>query len=124
MAKSSGQYQIPFDKDGSQLHYQGHPRQETTWVDNHDFEDTLTFSDYSRGRSAAYFHLTRADGRGVTMFLKELTEAIPYMVNGILVGRFRFIKRGENYGCMLVEPNAEPLYTITERGKAMVKERK
>lgn len=101
MAKTSGNYLIPFDPNGNQLHYPGW--RDNEWRENADFTDTLTFDDYRRGRSAAYFNLIRADGTSVTMFLKELTEAIPHMVCGKLCGRFRFIKRGQNYGVTLIE---------------------
>lgn len=110
-----GKYQIPFDANGNQQHYPepwyvgqypNHQRVEPNWQDNHKFSDVLTFDGYSRGRSAAYFGFLRADGRSVTVFLKEFEGIVPHMVNGKVSGTFSFIKRGQNYGCVLVEPEA------------------
>lgn len=105
-----GQYPIPFDVNGNQQHYPlgawgGTPCvfQEPVWRDNFVFADLLTYKDYRRGRSAAYFQFTRQDGTTVCMFLTDMEKAIPYMVRGVLQGRFTFIKRGQNYGVQLVQ---------------------
>ena len=66
---------------------------------NEPFMDTLTFLDYERGRSAAYFKFKREDGKTVCVFLKEMTEMIPRMIEGKITGTFAFVKRGKNYGC-------------------------
>ena len=105
MAKAN--YKIPFDKDGNQLHYP-----ENTWCDgklespvwrnNEIFEDVLEFETYSRGRSAAYFNFKRANGCGVTVFMTDMCDMIPRMIEGHIVGKFTFTKRGQNYGCKLV----------------------
>jgi hypothetical protein len=98
MAKKVGDYQIPFDKDGNQMHYPESWRQ-PEWRDNTPFQDTLEYQSFNRGRSAAYFLFKRANGTQVTVFLKEMSEMIPRMVNGKITGTFAFVKRGENYGC-------------------------
>lgn len=111
---ATGQYQIPFDAEGNQQHYPsitwgptdpetGRPtRIEPTWRDNVVFDDTLTYNSFGRGRSAAYFEFRRQDGTTVTVFMKEFDEMIPHMNAGVVKGRFRFIKRGMNYGCKLL----------------------
>ncbi|MFK3741050.1 hypothetical protein [Massilia sp. TN1-12] len=99
MAKKVGDYKIPFDKAGNQLHYEGYGN--TDWRDNAPFEDTLTYEGFSHGRSAAYFHFKRKDGAGVTVFMKEMSEMIPRLVNGQISGTFAFVKRGKNYGCTM-----------------------
>lgn len=96
MAKKVGTYQIPFNKNGDQLHY---PDYVVEWRDNLPFQDTLTYEGFGRGRSAAYFHFSRLDGTKVTVFLKELGEMIPLLTSGKITGTFAFVKRGENYGC-------------------------
>lgn len=102
MAKKVGTYQIPFDKDGNQMHYpEGWKKPE--WRDNEPFHDVLTCEGFSRGRSAAYFNFRRQDGKTVTVFLKEMSEMIPKMVGGKIAGTFAFVKRGENYGCTMQE---------------------
>jgi hypothetical protein len=107
-AGMSGDYQIPFDRDGNQQHYPvswytgEYPNNRRTvgpeWRDNEPFNDTLTYAGYGRGRSAAYFVFTRSDGKEVTMFMKDFDALIRQMVNGKVSGRFVFIKRGQNYG--------------------------
>jgi hypothetical protein len=101
-----GDYSIPFDKDGNQLHYPDWWSMDRDgpgdWRPNVAFDDTLTYSGYERGRSAAYFRFVRADGKGVTMFLTDFEEVVPKMVRGKVAGRWTFCKRGQNYGVQLV----------------------
>lgn len=108
-----GNYQIPFDPDGNQLHYpEGRyiagRYQEPEWRDNATVSDTLTYKNYCRGRSAAYFQFTRQDGTTATMFLTDMEAAIPHMVRGVITGQFTFTKRGANYGIQLVIPPTSP----------------
>lgn len=106
MAK--GQYQIPFDQSGNQLHYpfagSGDP---ITWRDNSVFGDVLIYKGYCRGRSAAYFEFTRNDGTKACMFLKDMEGAIPLMVRGVLAGSFTFVKRGQNYGIAVAQEDGQ-----------------
>lgn len=102
MAKTVGDYPIPFDKDGNQLHYPGYGS--IDWRPNTEFVGVLKYEGFSRGRSAAYFNFRTADGKSVTVFLKEMDEMMPHMNGGKVVGVFKFVKRGENYGCTLIRP--------------------
>jgi hypothetical protein len=110
MSAKTGNYRIPFDRDGNQQHYPerwyvgkypNHKPEGPDWRDNEPFDDTLTYSGYRRGRSAAYFEFTRSDGKAVTMFLKDFEGLIRQMVSGKVSGRFVFTKRGQNYGVKL-----------------------
>lgn len=97
-----GEYEIPVDKDGNQLHYpDSWGANGCAWRQNEEFEDTLTYQGYRRGRSAAYFEFRRKSGAKVTMFLKDFESAIPKMVRGKIGGRWTFCKRGANYGVQL-----------------------
>lgn len=96
-----GNYQIPFDEKGNQLHYPG--LKDVVWKDNREFYAHLAYSGFQRGRSAANFLFKHPDGRQVTMFLKEFDSVAEKMVAGVLSGTFRFIKRGENYGVLPVK---------------------
>lgn len=102
MAKKT--YKIPFDKEGNQLEWADDLWMEgVVWREPEIFEDELEFERYSRGRSAATFHLKRkSNGASVTMFMSTFTESIPFMVKGKIKGKFEFIKRGTNYGCKLI----------------------
>jgi hypothetical protein len=72
-------------------------------LDNYEFEDTLTYDGYSRGRSAAYFSFLRSDGRKVTVFLTDFESIVNHMVKGKITGKFTFCKRGMNFGCKLIK---------------------
>lgn len=95
MAK--GEYEIPFDKNGNQMDYEGW--NVATMVPNHEFEDTLTYLHAGRGRSAVGFTFARSDGKTVNVFLTDMDKWIPKMADGKISGKFTFVKRGQNYGC-------------------------
>ncbi|HDR9003031.1 TPA: hypothetical protein QDA99_006606 [Burkholderia vietnamiensis] len=99
MAK--GAYQIPFDAKGNQ---KGYPDTwgGLEWRDNVPFEDALTYSGYGRGRSSATLHFKRSDGTSVQFFMTDFDDIARHMVNGVLAGRFQFVKRGQNYGCQRI----------------------
>lgn len=103
MAKETGNYQIPFDKDGNLQHYPtDYPHFPTTWKNNEEFEDTLTYLTYSRGRSAAILEFAKSDGKKVHMFMKDFDQVVPYMSHGKITGKFTFCKRGMNYGLRMI----------------------
>ncbi|WP_316196608.1 hypothetical protein [Bradyrhizobium sp. SZCCHNS3053] len=109
MAKK-GRYQIPFDPAGNQLHYpelhtwtDGKPDR-IEWRDNARFTAVLKYQGQARGRSAAYFIFADPDGHEVTFFMKDFEALVPHLNKGVVIGTFEFTKRGQNYGCQLVEP--------------------
>lgn len=99
------QYQIPFDKNGNQLEYYNlYNNSFPTLQDNYEFNDTLLYQTYGRGRSSITFVFKRqSTGKNVSMFVSDLHNAIPYLRNGCLSGKFTFVKKGRNYGCKLVQ---------------------
>lgn len=97
----TGNYQIPFDADGNQLHYPD--RRDVQWRDNVPFQAKLTYAGFSRGRSAAYLDFTDQNGKAITFFLKDFEKVIPHLIGGAVTGTFIFTKRGTNYGCQLIE---------------------
>ena len=103
---------VPFDSSGNQLHYPEDEyeyknsvskRTPCTMLENFEFDDTLTYVGFQRGRSAAYFIWERANSKKVTMFLKDLDESIKHIVNGKLSGTFTFCKRGANFGVKILK---------------------
>ncbi|SPA24561.1 hypothetical protein CBM2637_A150014 [Cupriavidus taiwanensis] len=109
---SKGNYQIPFDKDGNQQtypeswyvgKYPDHKAAGPDWRDNEPFADTLTYTGYSRGRSAANIEFTRTDGTSVSFFMTDFHDVAPLMELGKLSGKFQFVKRGQNYGCQMIK---------------------
>ena len=98
--------QIPFDVDGNQEHYPNEWGRHKEYKDNFKFFTTLTFSYFSRGKSAAYAHFTGISGRKCTMFLKHLEEAVPFLKNGSVTGTFTFVKCGQNFGVKLLKADS------------------
>lgn len=90
--------QIPFNEKNQLLHYARHGSG-VVWKDNFEFEDSMAFCGFTRGRSAAHANVkSEKTGQVYTMFLKDLGDAIPYLKDGKLHGQFTFAKRGTNYG--------------------------
>lgn len=101
MSKSN--YQIPFDKHGNQMDYEGW-RDEFEMRDNFQFSDELVFEKYGRGRSSVTFTMRRkSNGKTVSFFVSDFTDIVPKMVSGRIAGEFTFVKKGQNYGCKLVD---------------------
>lgn len=108
MAAKKGQYQIPFNDKGDQLDYpspywRNGKMAEPTMVDNFEFVDTLTYDDYSTGRSSVGFRMKRTDGTLVNVFISDFSKMIPLLSRGQITGRFTFVKKGANYGCTFIE---------------------
>lgn len=108
MAAKKGQYPIPFDDKGNQQDYPtpswcNGANVEPTWVDNFEFVDTLTYDNYSTGRSSVGFRMKRTNGTIVNVFLSDFSKMIPLLSRGQITGRFTFTKKGANYGCKFLE---------------------
>lgn len=111
MSNARGDYQIPFDADGSQQDYPQPWRiwdgvnlagmEGPHWRDNHVFTDTLTLVAYGRGRSSVTFTMRRTDGTTVSVFVSDFMDMARVMVSGALTGRFTFSKKGAHYGCRM-----------------------
>lgn len=101
--KTTGNYQIPFKKNGDQAEYDSN-WPPVFWADNCVFEDTLTFSGhYGRGRSSVTFSLLRkATGTLVSFFVSDFAALVPKMTDGTVTGKFTFTKKGQNYGCRMI----------------------
>lgn len=96
----------PFDKDGDLVHYVAdYVKDDYDWRPVKEFKATLTYKDFTRGRSAAYFLFTDKKGREYPMFLKEFDEVVHHLVKGVISGTWIPTKRGTNFGIKLVKPN-------------------
>jgi hypothetical protein len=101
---------IPFTRDGRLMNYASEyssldkPHE---WKDNHEFEATLTFQGFERGRSAAHGVFKNAEGHRFVVFLKDVDTLITsgaMRTGGIVSGTWCYCKRGQNYGVQLVKP--------------------
>lgn len=119
------QWKVPFDRQGNQIEFGGYNGRGSDWCpgfeyidfrDNEEFQDTLVYEGYQRGRSAAFFLWRRSlTGTTVTMFMSEMDRLLREGKIGrrrlsdlssevcVAAGRWHFIKRGANYSVSLVE---------------------
>ena len=79
-------------------------RQDFKWFDLEPFDSEMVIEDYERGRSAARFIArdTESDIR-YPVFLTDMMDLIPLMVNGRVSGKWEAKKRGANYGIRIVK---------------------
>lgn len=107
-SKTKTDIQVPFDpfterpQYYAQAQYRDYKPYAPIWKDNYEFEATLTFKEFRRGRSAFNAYFIDGDGMQYSMFLTDFTDCIPIMNRGRVAGRFTFCKRGANYGLRLV----------------------
>lgn len=102
MAKK--QYQIPFDEDGEMMSYPDSYKK-ITWKDNFEFEATLEYAGYERGRSSTIliFRDIKTD-KEYSMFMSDFDHVVPYLKDGFLYNkRFTFTKKGQNYGLKMID---------------------
>jgi hypothetical protein len=97
---------VPFMKDtGSLATYVSHWEEDKVkWMDSFIFEDTMRFTSFYRGRSAAGFVVTsQTTGKKYTVFLVDVEAILQHGVQlgGIVSGTWGFVKRGTNYGLSL-----------------------
>lgn len=103
MSKKIGQYKIPFYK-GNHLGYE--PEYiDVEWRGNYEFEDTLTYEGFGRGRSSVRLYFKGANGDEYEMFMKDFDEIMKSgkIKGGKISGKWTFVKRGRNYGIKMVE---------------------
>jgi hypothetical protein len=93
-------------RDGKIEHFWGRDNAlREVFVPNVEFEDTLIFKHFSRGRSSVKAHFeSQFTGKKYEMFICDLEDVIKanYFITK-LSGRFTFVKRGKNYGVMLLK---------------------
>lgn len=77
-----------------------------TWKETYEFQDILEISDLEKSRNASYFVLkSKKNKLQYPAFLQDIL----YMIAnsnaryGAIHGRWTFVKRGSNYGIVLVE---------------------
>jgi len=122
MSKKTGQYDIPFDLEGNLLHYAypktyAYMQDKYAWKPNFEFEDTLEYVGYARGRSAAYLKFrSKRNQKNYCMFMTDFDGCAHSLIFGELEGRFTFIKRGQNYGLQFLGLSAASKKLMREFG--------
>ena len=94
-------------RDGKVEHFWGRDNTlHEVFVPNFEFEDTLIFKHFSRGRSSVKAHFeSQNTGKKYEMFISDLEDVIlnNSLTNGRVSGKFTFVKKGQNYGVLLLE---------------------
>ena len=74
------------------------------WKDNYEFTDTLKYSGFTRGTSSCTIKFKSInDNKEYVMFMIDLNNCIDKLIEGKLIGKFTFVKRGANYGIKYLE---------------------
>lgn len=101
---------IPFDKKSdNMLDYTwgaiGEETATVAWKENYEFNDTLEFTHFTRGRSSVKAHFKSfTDGKLYEMFLTDFEKVVlsGKLDHAELSGFFTFCKRGANYGIKMI----------------------
>ena len=110
---------IPFEHEGHLMDYVGYTYEDmqkenhvsvylknrVIWKDNYEFESTLTFTSYGRGRSSATFQLTDENGVNYNVFMSDMFKIVTTknINEGKVYGKWCFRKQGQNYGLCISE---------------------
>ena len=69
------------------------------WKENFQFQATLVYEGYRKGRSSIAFRFHDLKTNiNYSMFISDFDDIVGYLTNGTLTGIFTFIKKGANYG--------------------------
>lgn len=93
----------PVDENGNMLEYDGYGSKPTGEKDIVEFEETMTFQHYIKGRSSLRFILKDSKGREWSMMVQCIDYFVKHSVNDVLSGKWIMCKRGQNYGLLIVE---------------------
>lgn len=108
MSKTKWDGKVPFIKGKPQTYVVGNEAG-LEWRENTPFEDTLVFDRFTRGMSAARACFRSKKLKGpVEMFLTDLADVMHHLNDGMLMGTFRFAKRGMNYAVQYVKTSKAP----------------
>lgn len=96
----NGQGDVPFNQEGNQMSW-ADSWQVAEWKPNEEFNETLVFDGYGRGRSSAVLYFKgKESGRRYSMFMRDADDALGGLA---IYGKWTFVKRGGNYGIKLAD---------------------
>jgi len=96
--KKNNLKEVPY-YEGKPVWYDGYYSDEMR--ENKPFEETMAIVGFKRGCSSAKMIMKDTNGNEFEAFLKDAVDIIQSSINGIVKGRFCFVKRGANYGICL-----------------------
>lgn len=91
---------------GQLLSFQPYNDTDVEWVENREFNDTLTYLGFSRGRSSATFLFEGSNEEKYTMFMKDMDTLLKSPKNIIdmqVSAVWTYQKRGQNFGIRLAD---------------------
>jgi len=101
---------VPYDADGSLLHYARTDQPGVNWSDNKPFIRSLQIVRSVRGRSSAYLLWGGADGETYPMFISDLIRLLQgqgIRKGGKVTTTWVVVKRGMNYGLAAAAPGSQ-----------------
>ena len=95
----------PVDANGNMLEYDGYLYGATKYSEKDivEFEETMTFQHYTKGRSSLRFILKDSKDKEWSMMAQCIDCFVKQSVKGVLSGKWIMCKRGQNYGLLIVE---------------------
>lgn len=93
----------PIDANGNMLEFIGYGSKPVGEKDIVEFEETMTFLCYTKGRSSLRFILEDSKGGVWSMMAQCIDTFVQKSANGKLTGKWIMCKRGANYGLLIVE---------------------
>lgn len=99
----------PEQVKGSLMEYVTHAEimgDKVEWIENREFEETLTYAGYSRGASSATFLWKDSTGATYQMFMVDMNDLLSSknIIKRQVTGTWTYCKRGQNFGIKLIKP--------------------
>jgi len=95
---------VPYDQNGNLLHYVDW-RDPSAWKEVYEFDATLTFVRFARGRSAVYAWMRDDEGHEYPLSLNDFEPFVPKLKKGQIAGKWTQKKQGENFFLTSVKGN-------------------
>ena len=93
----------PVDENGDMLEYDGYGYARSGEQEIVEFEATMKFKQYTKGRSSLRFLLEDEEGGKWSMMAQCVDDFVERSVNGVVTGKWIVCKRGANYGLLLIK---------------------
>jgi hypothetical protein len=98
---NKGKY--PTDADGNMLEWVGWSTSEIIWKEMKPFTETLSYKNFSQGRSSVRFIVETDGGVQYSLMKSSFDTFINEAVNGKVTSEFVVVKRGANYGLVFTK---------------------
>lgn len=94
----------PVDSSGSLIDYPDYYNKPAAWREMKPFKASLKYEGFTQGRSSVRFVVRDTyTGESYSLMRNSFDKFITKAVNGVLAAEWIVVKRGANYGLLLVE---------------------